>query len=291
MKRLLAVLLALAPLAAAAQDVPPAGAPPSPAPAPVAAAPDEDDDVSFDAAEPDVSVVTVPTTFRLPEHAWMLRVTHRFTRPLGDGDLGDLVGDLFGLDSGAQVGLELRFGLTGRTQLGAHRTSDRNIQLFAQHVLMPARSYRPHALGVLLSVDGADNFSEHHSPALGVIGTRRLGTRSAVHVVPMVVFNTLQDDFSAREGEEDTAVLVGLGARIGVTGDLSFLAEAVPRLGGADGHRQPVAFAVEKRVGGHGFQVTVSNFFGTTPRQVAEGAIPPPTRGWFLGFAISRKFY
>jgi hypothetical protein len=32
-------------------------------------------------------------------------VTHRFTRSLAQGDFGDLAGDLFGIDSGAQIGL------------------------------------------------------------------------------------------------------------------------------------------------------------------------------------------
>ena len=44
---------------------------------------------------------------------------------------GDLLEDFFGLDSGAQIGLEYRFGLLRGTQVGIHRTSDRTIEFFS----------------------------------------------------------------------------------------------------------------------------------------------------------------
>ena len=59
-------------------------------------------------AQPDYTVINLPTTLRLPRLRSAFRVTHRFGRPLGQGTFGDLVGDLFGLDSGAQIGLEYR---------------------------------------------------------------------------------------------------------------------------------------------------------------------------------------
>jgi len=43
-----------------------------------------------------------------------------------------LVEDLFGLDSGAQIGLEYRFGLFRATQLAVHRTNNRTIQFLLQ---------------------------------------------------------------------------------------------------------------------------------------------------------------
>jgi hypothetical protein len=49
------------------------------------------------------------------------------------------------------------------------------------------------------------------------------------------------------------------------------------------------SFGLEKRAGGHVFQVNFSNGFGTTMGQVARGG----TGGedWYLGFNISRKFF
>ena len=89
-------------------------------------------DLRRDPVEPDFTVVTLPTTLRVPSHKLAFRLTHRFSRPLGQGDLGDLVDDFFGFDSAALIGLELRFGLMPGTQIGVHRTNDKTIQFFGQ---------------------------------------------------------------------------------------------------------------------------------------------------------------
>ncbi|MDA1185884.1 MAG: DUF5777 family beta-barrel protein, partial [Acidobacteria bacterium] len=86
---------------------------------------EDDPDLDLNPLQPDFVVITMPTTLRVPRHKSSFRVTHRFGRPLGSGDFGSLVEDLFGLDSGAQIGLEYRFGLLRGTQVGIHRTSDR----------------------------------------------------------------------------------------------------------------------------------------------------------------------
>jgi hypothetical protein len=49
------------------------------------------------------------------------------------------------------------------------------------------------------------------------------------------------------------------------------------------------SFAIEKRLGGHVFQLNFSNSFGTTMGQIARGGFN--NDNWYLGFNISRKFY
>ena len=49
------------------------------------------------------------------------------------------------------------------------------------------------------------------------------------------------------------------------------------------------SFAIEKRAGGHSFQLNFSNGFGTTLAQVARGG--SGSDNWYLGFNISRKFF
>src|SRR5688572_19048779 len=94
---ILATMVALASTAAHAQTDPP---------------PERSDpDALVDPLQPDFNLAALPTTLRMPVGKWAFRVTHRFTRPLGQGDFGDLVSDAFGFDGGAQIGLELRFGL------------------------------------------------------------------------------------------------------------------------------------------------------------------------------------
>ena len=56
---------------------------------------------------------------------------------------------------------------------------------------------------------------------------------------------------------------------------------------GYDPGETQVGFAIEKRAGGHSFQLNFGNGFGTTFAQIARGGFDD----WYLGFNISRKFY
>jgi hypothetical protein len=262
---------------------------PEPAPPPRAAVRDERDDRETDPVEPDFVVVNLPSQARLPGGGWAFRVTHRFARPLGEGDLGDLASDLFGLDSGGQIGLELRYGIARATQVAVHRTSDRTIQLFAQRDIRRAED-RPFGLAVFAAIDGRDNFTEDHSPSIGALVSRRLGERGAVYAMPAIVAGL--DASEARLGADSTtAVIVGLGVRFRFSEHGALLFEATPRLNAPDvepGFRHPISVGLERTVGGHAFQLNVSNSFGTTIGQMAGGGAPG---GWYIGFNIARKFY
>ena len=69
--------------------------------------------------------------------------------------------------------------------------------------------------------------------------------------------------------------------------------EVVPRVSGYDPGKHPISFALEKRVGGHAFQLVFSNTFGLTMAQIARGGIESTdgSSNWYLGFNISRKFF
>ena len=65
--------------------------------------------------------------------------------------------------------------------------------------------------------------------------------------------------------------------------------EVIPRLAGHDPDEHHITFGIEKRAGGHLFQLNVSNSLGTTAGQLARGA--RSNDDWFIGFNISRRFY
>src|SRR5689334_5279241 len=141
----------------------------TPAPAaqtPAAAADDQDQkpsDRAVNPSQPDFTIIGLPTTLKMPKFASAFRVTHRFTRPLGNGDFGDLLEDFFGFDSGAQIGLEYRFGIMSGTQLGIHRTSDKTIEFFAQHHLFD-QGKSPVGVDVYATAEGRNNFKDNYSP-------------------------------------------------------------------------------------------------------------------------------
>lgn len=269
---LLALLLAAAPQAAP----------------PEATAADEmrpaEDELEIDPVEPDFVVVNLPTTARLPKGKLVFRVTHRFARGLGAGDFGDLAADLFSIDGGAQNGLELRYGLFRATQLWVHRTSDRTIAFHLTQGLV-RQDGAPLSLQADVTIEGLDNFGEEYSPRVGLTLSRKLGRRAALYLAPAFVGNT--NLFAIGE---DSSFVLGVGGRLRLTENTTLLAEAHPRLAGYDGGRDPlVAFGIERRVGGHNFQLNVGNDLGTTPAQLARGQVGPDD--WFLGFNIARKFY
>jgi hypothetical protein len=259
--------------------------PPEPPPARPVAAPGDDREI--DPVEPDFVVVNVPTQARMPRGGWAFRVTHRFSRPLGDGSLGDLARDLFGFDSGGIIGLELRYGLARDTQVGVHRTSDRTVQLFGQRDLRRAED-APFGLAVIAAVEGLDNFTQSYAPGAGLIASRRLGERGAAYAMPALVAHLVTPGVD----ESTTALVVGLGVRFRFSENGALLFETTPRLNapddGDDSFRHPVSLGIERTMGGHAFQLNVSNSFGTTLGQTARGGAP---NGWYIGFNIARKFY
>ena len=249
-----------------------------------AAAQDDDPDLDPNRAQPDFTLLTLPTTLRLPRHKMAFRVTHRFARDLGQGGFDDLASDLFGLDSGAQIGLEFRYGLMPGGQIGIYRTSDRTINFFGQYEVLSQKTF-PVGISAVANIDGTNNFQDSYSPALSAVISREVGERAAFYLQPAWVNNV---NLEPKElVDHNDAFLLGVGARVNVHGRTYVVFEAAPRVSGYDDGEHHVSFGIEQQAGGHVFQLNFSNGIGTTLAQVARGA----TNDWYMGFAISRKFY
>ena len=265
----IAALIALTlPAAAAAQN----GAAAQPPPA--------DPDIRLDPLQPDFNLAALPTTLRVPRGNWAFRITHRFTRPLGEGNFGDLAADLFGFDRGAQIGLEFRYGLRPGTQIGIHRTSDRTIQFFGQHNFLNERDDRPVGLDLIVTAEGFNNFEDNHRFGIGAILSRTMAERFALYAEPITLLDS--------DGDNHT-LLLGLGARARIRPTVYLIGEFTPRVAGHDPEAHQISFGLEKRAGGHLFQINFSNGFGTTLGQVADGA--RDYDDWYIGFNIARKFF
>ena len=257
--------------------------------APPAARAQNDDPSVLDLAQPDFTLVGLPTSLRLPKFGSAFRVTHRFTRPLGQGNFGDLASDLFGIDSGAQIGLEYRFGIIQNGQIGLHRTSNRTIEFFGQYDLLRQGASLPVDVSVLVTIDGTNNFRGNgsRSPALGAIVSRTVKDRAALYVEPIYVNNS--NPLPKALVDHNDTFMIGLGARVRIRPTVYVVGEAVPRPSGYKPGVTQGSFGIEKRAGGHMFQLNFSNAFGTTMGQIARGG--PVSKDWFLGFNISRKFF
>lgn len=245
------------------------------------------DDGALKLAEPDFTLIGLPTALRLPKYGSAFRVTHRFLRPLGSGDFGDLAADMFGIDSGAQIGLEYRFGIIPNGQIGVHRTSDRTTEFFAGYGVLRQGPRRPFEIVAIGTIEAGNNFKETKSPALGAIVSRRIGELAALYVEPIWVnnSNTLPKELV----DHNDTVMIGLGARVRVRPTVYLVGEVSPRVFGYKPGSTHGGFGIEKRAGGHQFQLNFSDSFGTTMAQIARGG--PDGRNWYMGFNISRKFF
>jgi hypothetical protein len=255
-------------------------------PAAPAAAPEDDPDRDPNRNQPDFTIVNLPTTLRVPRFKSAFRVTHRFGRPLGAGDFGDLASDLFGLDSGAQIGLEYRFGLIRGGQIGIHRTSSKTIEFFGQYNVLQEKNNGVIGLDAFASIDGTNNFKDSYTPALGVVVSRELGGYGAIYVEPMWVNNS--NPLPSELTDDNDTFILGLGARLRIRPTVYLVGEFIPRVGYEPGVNHGT-FGIEKRAGGHVFQLNFSNGFGTTLGQLARGGTG--SDDWYLGFNISRKFF
>jgi hypothetical protein len=289
------LLLALLgrPAAAMAQTEPQTTTPVAPAPPQTS-----DPDSRLDPLQPDFTLAALPTTLRMPAHKFAFRVTHRFSRSLGSGDFSDLVSNFFGFDSGARIGLELRYGLRPGTQLDFYRTSDRTIQLSVQQsVLHEKADGHPLSLDVIATLEGANNFQSsllsdgtrvsQRSSTIGLLVSKKIRKVAAVYLEPLLVANSNPAPSGA--GIDNNTLMMGLGARIRIRPATYLVGEVTPRLNGYKPGVDQGSVAIEMRAGGHTFQINFSNGLGSTLGQLTNSGVSG--NSWFIGFNISRKFF
>ena len=237
----------------------------------------DDDDAVLKPAEPDFTLVNLPTALRLPVYRSAFRVTHRFDGPLKNSGFADL----FGLDEGAQIGLEYRFGIVKNGQVGFYRISDKTIDLFANYGVVRQGASSPVELAATFSIEGTNNFKDSYSPSLAAVISRRFGDVAAFYVEPTWVNNT--NSLPKALVDHNDTVTIGVGARV------YLVAEIVPRVSGYKPGTNHASFAIEKRAGGHMFQLNASNGGAALPGSLARGAFS--NDNWYLGFNLGRKFY
>src|SRR3954468_54008 len=264
---------------------PPASDPaaaPSTAAATAAQAPAGDDDARLRPLEPDFSLINLPTTLPLPLHAGNFHLTHRFNENLRNDDFTTQLSNLFGLDEGATIQFEYRFGILKHVEAIASRTNvDRNIQLSGKFDAFHQSASIPLGISAIASIEGGNNFQTRYAPAVGVVVSRTLGNFVALCASPFFVHNTLP-------GADQNTSFIGLGARLKIRPTVYIVGEGSPRMSGYTPGDAEYAFSIEKRVGAHVFALTFANTSATTYAQIARGGNP---ESLYFGFNLARKFF
>src|SRR5262249_7871274 len=154
----------------------------------------------------------LPTTLRLPVHGGNFHLTHRFNENLRSDDFSTLAQNLFGIDTGANIGLEFRFGVMRHLEAIVQRASlSRVIQFSGKYDAIHQGDDWPLSISGIVSVEGDNNFRRHYAPALGLVVSRKIGTTLALYASPFWVHDTTAEGLP----KQDTG-FVGLGARLRV---------------------------------------------------------------------------
>ncbi len=243
-------------------------------------------------------VVNVPTTRMVDSGLWFFLISHRFNPPISEG-----YDSFYGLDGSSVIFLNLGYAPTDDLLfiLGRSNASD-NVELqakyrFFQQTVEPKW---PLSLAAQAAVNwvtdetgGLERFdSEAFKFSAQLIVSRDIGGRVGVLAAPGILVNQAE-----ALGGEDLLLTLGLGARWRFHQNLSLLAEWVPILAG---YERTTTFVNQNRfdsfgggfeiaVGGHVFQIVVTNSVGLTTDQYMRGGdldiAKPDLR---LGFNIFR---
>lgn len=235
-------------------------------------------------AEPDFRLVNLPTTLWLPAKGMNFGLTHRFGGNLRSGGFTHQLENLFGLDQGALIGLEFRYGIARHVQAIVFRTNlDKTVQFTGKWDALRQNAARPVSLSVMVGVEGLNNFRDRYQPEFAAIVSHQMKDRLAVYATPIFVHNS-----AISAGRDDSTFALGLGGKARIAVSTYVVAEITPRLGGYTPGDAEYGFGIEKRVGGHSFQLNFSNTLGTTLAQTARGG---QGQTLYMGFNLARKYY
>lgn len=243
-------------------------------------------------------VVNVPTTRMVDARRWLFLIGHRFNPELSSG-----YDALWGLDGSGIIFLSMGYAPTNDLlfTLGRSNASD-DVELqgkvrIVEQTLddrMPVSLAAHAAVNWITQTTGdQDRFRGEAFKVSGqLIGSRELAQGFGVLVAPGVLVN--QDE---TRDDDDVLLTVGLGGRWRFHQNLSFVAEWVPIV---TGYARTSTFGnvnrfdswgggLEIAVGGHVFQIVLTNSVGlATDQYLRGGDLDIEDRDVRLGFNIFR---
>ncbi len=236
-----------------------------------------------------LTLANLPTTQAIDKGHLLFRVSHRFYQPISSGRAA-----FFGLDAPAQVLLGFGFGITDRLGVSIARVNEeQDFELGLSWIAwnqggkggMPfsAALHVSAGLATLEREDRSFFDSKNLGLNLALSFAHQISNRVSLLLVPAYATNTTHGNPDIRG-----TFALGLGGRIMIFEDFSLIAEWTPVLSGHAAEADGWSVGVEKRIGGHVFQVFVLNSRGLTTDQILPGGdLRSDVR---LGFNIYRTF-
>lgn len=245
------------------------------------------------------ALLSLPTSQIAPQ-AWEIRFSHRFHQPLSQGSFTDQFHSLFGLDSNADVAIGLSYATSPGVQFSLLRSNTNDtFEGAVKYVMLQQTNGAPLGLAMRGGVDWRTerDLSDRTSFFAQAIVSRQFGRKAEVFAIPTFATNagrTATADGSGALFEH--AFNVPVGVAVMLRPGLSVVAELTPPNGDLpDGFGSDFAWAlgIKRAMGGHWFEILLTNSQGTTVDQYVttsfQGA-PLDAGNVHLGFNIERRF-
>jgi hypothetical protein len=238
-----------------------------------------------------LTLANLPTTTTLDRNRFLFRISHRFLPSVRVG-----WDSMYGLDGPAAILIGFGFGISDRLTATLGRTNDYDIYEIGLHWVAADQGRLPFSaalhLGGALAADkipGRDVWDSRNiklSAQLSLV--RQFSGRFSVALVPS--YSTHADHWTI-DGDPRSVFALGVGGRFMILKEISLIGEWTPVLAGYEAPFTGWVLGIEKKIGGHVFQVFVLNSTGLTADIYAPGGDLRLADGDFrLGFNIYRTF-
>lgn len=242
-------------------------------------------------------LLSLPTSHMPAAGAWESKFTHRFNQSI---DEGEVFYSLFGLDSGANVGIGLSYTPRRDFQIAVNRSNILDtFEVTAKYLMFQQARAIPFTAALRLGADVRTerDLEDRTSFFAQAIVSRQFGEKLELFAIPTYV----TDAGRAISGEATVALFktafnVPVGAALRVRRGTSIVAEIIPPNGDLpDEFNADVGWAlgIKQAVGGHFFEILLTNNNATSADQYTtstfQGA-PFDTGDLRLGFNIERRF-
>jgi hypothetical protein len=236
-------------------------------------------------------LINLPTTTTLSKGDFLFRISHRFDPPMSDG------WDVFyGLDGPAHILFSLGYGITDDLMVTVGRSNlYQEWEFNADWAFLEQGQNSSLPISAALQVGGSvvsqdepqgEEWSGRFRLSALVSLSYQLNDKISFLLVPAFASNA-----NFWEPDSEGTFALGIGGRFMLFDDFSLIAEWVPPLAGYEDFYSGWGFGVEKKIGGHVFQLFVTDSVGLIASQYLPGGDLRLGDGDFrLGFNIFRTF-
>jgi len=247
----------------------------------------EEEEIPRDRIFQDAYLTNLPTPETLGKGNMAFRFEHRFRDAARDAGSQEL----WGLDSGANISLELAYGLGDPFEMGLRRTNLAS-DYEGYFKWIPARQTdegTPMSFGLRGSFANArqNGLANRDRFSLQVIAGHQFWHFASLMLVPTWV--TTPDGLDAKDSRATLAL--GAGGEFRLTSKQALTLEYVPQLRGYENAYQGFSIGYGIATARHAFQLVLTNTAGSHTDQYAPGGdLNVRDAGLRLGFNISRLY-